>query len=154
MNGLLLYNKLRPWILAVLAILAVYTIGMGGYERYYASKLATEGKIAPGTLTAKRVIKERNSVSYEVSFQFTAPYKDGAARFFNSQLVSIEVYESHEAGERVPVRFLPSDPRWAEAFPGAYWDRSLNRFGIGIFCIAILIVSILVERLRNRRAKS
>ena len=152
MNGLLIYNKLRPWIQGLLLALAVYTLAMGGYTGYHASKLAAEGKIAPGTLTAKRVITERNAVRYEISFQFTAPYKEGVARVPGSQLVSKDTYETYQVGDRVPVRFLPSDPLWAEVSPGAYQAKFLNGISIGLFCLAGLILSVTIERFRRKKS--
>jgi hypothetical protein len=99
------------------------------------SQLSSKGIETTGEVTHKQSSSRKgNSRSYSVSYYFSTPqdpYTNG------NQSVSLEYYDSIAEGERVPVRYLPSDPKVSEIeFGSPVVHRRL-----GLFLGLVLILS-------------
>ncbi len=109
----------------------VMTVGywMGSQDRM----LEADGREAIAVVTGKSVAKRRggsgtsSTNEYSVRYQF----KVGNDRHRGRKIVSRSFYVSVEAGNTIPVLYLPSDPAINEIEPGQYQMNSWIAIGIG-----------------------
>ncbi len=115
----------------------VMTIGyrMGSQSRM----LDAHGREASAVVTGKSVTKRRGGSGTSTTNEYSVRYqfKVGNERHRDRKIVSRSFFDSVEADDTVPVRYLPSDPAINEIEPGQI--RMNSRIAIGIGTLIVLL---------------
>ncbi len=92
-----------------------------------------------------------NGINYHLTYQFRA----GEALVTHTSVVSQELYDQHQAGDSLPIRYLPENTRLSRVV-GNHNDSPLRMTLAGLGLLVGAIVCLLLglrERLRSRRLR-
>lgn len=126
-------------ISGVFVLIGAIVIAVGYRMGSQGRMLEAHGMEASAVVTGKSVAKRRGGSGtsaineYSVRYQF----KVGNERHQDRKIVSRSFFDSVEADDTVPVRYLPSDPAINEIEPGRLWTGSRIAMGIGALFVLL-----------------
>ncbi|MCB1395136.1 MAG: DUF3592 domain-containing protein [Rhodobacter sp.] len=143
------------WVPLLPVVTAVVLLLVGQSLSHNAALLDLHGADTIATVTDREIVERRDSdghrsTDYRLRIAFTA---SNGVRVTDWDSVSRETYDSVQAGDTMPVRYVAHDPAIFEVEPGrtAFSARMFSGFGIVILGIAVAIGAFLGRHIPSKR---
>jgi len=143
------------WVPLIPAVTAVILLLVGQSLGRDAALLDLHGAEATATVTDREIVERRDSdghrsTDYRLRIDFTA---SSGVRVSDWDSVSRETYDSLQAGDTMPVRYVAHDPAIFEVEPGqtAFSARLFSGIGFAILAVAAGIGAFLGRAIPSKR---
>jgi len=126
-------------ISGVFVLIGAIVIAVGYRMGSQGRMLEADGMEASAIVTGKSVTKRRGGSGTSATNEYSVRYQFevGNERHRDRKIVSRSFYDSVEAGDTVPARYLPSDPAINEIQPGRLRAGSRIAMGIGVLFVLL-----------------